>query len=123
MSAGLPSNGRLDLSVSPADIRITPTAAGHVAVTALIRNTGTMGTSAATVSFRVAAAGRQLAASQPIGFSIAANGVFQTSWTTPVPPGQNLQLSVSVSAGGDSNPANNQAVLAFTAPAAVTSRR
>ncbi|HEY6968743.1 MAG TPA: hypothetical protein VJA94_06050 [Candidatus Angelobacter sp.] len=123
MSAGLPSNARFDLSVSSADIRITPTAAGHVAVTALIRNTGTMGTGAATVSFRVAAAGRQLAASQPIGFSIAANGVFQTSWTTPVPPGQNLQLCVSVSAGGDSNPANNQAVLAFTTPAAVTSRR
>jgi len=122
MSAGLPSNGRLDLSVSPADIRVTP-AAGHVAVTALIRNTGTLGTGAATVSFRVAAAGRQLAASQPIAFSIAANGVFQTSWTTPVPPGQNLQLSVSVSAGGDSNPANNQAALAFTTPAAVTSRR
>ena len=92
-------------------------------MTALIRNAGTAGTGAAMVSFRVAAAGRQLASSPPIGFSIAANGVSQTSWTAPVPPGQSLQLFVSVTAGGDANPANNQTVVAFTTPAAVTSRR
>ena len=121
--ATLPGSGRLDLSISAADIRVTPNGAGQVAVTALIHNAGNMGTGVATLTFRVVAAGRQVAASQPIGFSIAGNGVYQASWTTAVPPGQSMQLSVLVSAGGDANPANNQAVLAFTTPPAVASRR
>ena len=121
--AALPSSGRLDLSIAAADIRVTPNGAGQVTVTALIRNTGNMGTGAGTVTFRVAATGRQVAASQPMGFSIAGNGVYQASWMTPVPPGQSLQLSVLVSAGGDANPANNQAVFAFSTPPAVASRR
>jgi hypothetical protein len=92
-------------------------------VTALIHNAGTLGTGAATVRFRVAAAGRQIAASKPIAFSIAGSGPYQASWMTPVPPGQSLQLSVSVNAEGEVNPANNQAVLVFTTPPAVASRR
>jgi hypothetical protein len=121
--AGSPGGGRLDLSVSAADIRITPTGTGQIAVTALIRNVGTLGTGAATVLFRASAAGRQVAASQPMAFNIAGSGVYQARWTTSVPPGQSLQLSVLVNASGDANPTNNQAVLVFSTPAAVASRR
>ena len=52
--------------------------------------------------------------SQPITFSIAANGTFQLNWTAPIPAGKAMQVSVTVTATGDMNSMNNQASVAFT---------
>lgn len=112
----------LDLGVSSADIRVNPGRAGQVILVALIRNYGTVGARGANVIFRLMAGGRQVAAYGPVTFNIQASGTYQANWMTPVPPSQALQLVVSVSAAGDVNPANNQALFNFTTPQAVQAR-
>jgi hypothetical protein len=112
----------LDLSISPADIRVAPGQAGQVVVTAMVRNLGTLGTAGATVTFQLVAGGRAVAASQPIHFNIQGSGAYQANWAAAVPPGQSLQLVVMVNAAGDVNPANNQASFNFTTPQAVQTR-
>lgn len=122
-ASGAGGQNYLDLSISTADIRIAPTPqAGQVVFTALIRNLGTVSTGQASVIFRLTAGSQALAVSQPIYFSIPGSGTYQAHWTTPTPVGQNLRLTVSISAAGDVNPANNQAAFNFTAPQPVQTR-
>jgi hypothetical protein len=109
--------GYLDLSVSPSDIRIGPgSLPGQVVISVLIRNLGTVGANGASVIFRLLLAGKQLAVSGPMSFTIQGSGTYQARWITSVPPGQPIQLGVLVNAAGDVNPANNQAATSFTTP-------
>lgn len=113
----------LDLSVSPSDIRIGPASQpGQVNINVLIHNVGTVGANGASVIFRLMGGGRQIAAYGPVSFNIQASGTYGANWMTPVPPGQALQVVVSVSAVGDVNPANNQAVFNLTVPQPVPTR-
>jgi len=117
--ATAPAN--LDLSVTMTDIHfspVNPRAGQSTTFTAVVRNLGTSAAQGASVMFRLLADGRQAAISQPVVFNIAAHGIFQASWSTPIPAGQHMQVVVSVNANGDVNPANNQATVAFAgAPA------
>src|SRR5262249_54038485 len=97
-AAPLAAAGQPDLSVAAADIRVTPGSAGQLSVSAVIRNLGAQNALGANVTFRVMAAGRQVAASPAIGFSVAAKGAYQASWSAQVPAGQSLQLNVIVAA-------------------------
>src|SRR5262249_3410321 len=102
--------GHFDLSVALGDIRVVPgSQPGQIAFTATMRNLGISTPSGTTATFRLLSAGRLLATSQPIAFSIQGSGAYQANWTTVAPPGQSLQLVVAVNAAGDTNPANNQA--------------
>jgi len=103
-----------DIHFSP----VNPRAGQSTTFTAVVRNLGTSAAQGASVMFRLLADGRQAAISQPVVFNIAAHGIFQASWSTPIPAGQHMQVVVSVNANGDVNPANNQATVAFAgAPA------
>jgi hypothetical protein len=107
------TNGRayLDLSVTSAEIRFRPAAPGQpTTFTAVVHNLGTAPAQNASVVFMLNADGR-IMTSRPSVFNIAAGGSFLASWTTPIPAGQSVQLAVQVTANGDTNPANNQAVI------------
>ena len=112
-----------DLSVAAGDVHLS-NAAPHlgqsVTFTALVRNTGVAAAQNASALFRIYADGRQATVSQPITFSVAANGTFQLTWTAPIPAGKAMQVSVVVTASGDTNPANNQATVAFSEAAPLT---
>ncbi|HXY23809.1 MAG TPA: hypothetical protein VEI73_04115 [Candidatus Acidoferrum sp.] len=110
------AEGAIDLSVSMPDIRFTPATPRPGQATtfsALIRNLGTVAVQGAQVSFRLIVDGRQAAISQPLVFNISGQGTFLASWSTLIPPGQQMQIVVAVTANGDVNPANNQAALTF----------
>jgi hypothetical protein len=121
-AATAPAAGQPDLSVAPADVHVTPGTGGQLSVSAVIRNVGAQNALGASVTFKVMAAGRQIAASPAIGFSVAAKGAYQASWSAQVPAGQSLQLSVMVTAPGDVNAANNQAAVAFSTPPVTAAR-
>ena len=114
---GSPAQGveaGIDLSVSMTDIRFTPATlrpGQAVSFSALIRNLGTVAVQGAQVSFRLMVDGRQAAISQPFAFNISGQGTFLANWSTLIPPGQQMQIIVAVTANGDLNPANNQAAL------------
>ena len=110
------AEGGIDLSVSMPDIRFTPASPRPGQATtfsALIRNLGAVAVQGAQVSFRLIVDGRQAAISQPLVFNISGQGTFLASWSTLIPPGQQMQVVVAVTANGDVNPANNQAALTF----------
>jgi hypothetical protein len=97
---------------------VNPRAGQPTTFTAVVRNLGTSASQGASVVFKLLADGRQAAISQPVVFNIAGHGIFQASWSTPIPAGQQMQIVVYVTAKGDGNPANNQAALAFNVFAA-----
>ena len=108
------TQGNIDLTVSPGDIRFSPALRSGQATTftALIRNNCTAGAQGASVVFKLLVNGRQAAISAPVSFSVPARGTFLASWSTTIPASQQIQIVVSVAAKGDKNP-NKQAALSL----------
>jgi hypothetical protein len=113
--------GVLDLAIAAQDVHLLPTPprAGQTAIfTAAIKNLGTLPAQGASVVFILLANGRPVASSQPIAFNLPARSVFQARWSTLIPAVAGQQIMVSVTANGDSNPANNRAVVPFSVASA-----
>jgi len=111
--------------VSTADIQLNPglpQPGQWTTFTALVHNLGVSVAQGASVSFKLVTDGRQVAVSQPFVFSIAGHGTFTAVWKTQVPAYQHGEVVVSVTANGDVNAANNQAVLSFTGPLQIPKR-
>ncbi|HVH72900.1 MAG TPA: hypothetical protein VNB49_17565 [Candidatus Dormibacteraeota bacterium] len=112
----------VDLSVSVADIRVSPTpprSGQPVSAVVTVRNLGTLDAHGATVVFKLVADGQQVAISQLTRFDIVAHGTYQATWSAPIPLKQGtqpqaVQLAIVVAVAGDVNPANNQATLSLT---------
>jgi hypothetical protein len=79
----------------------------------MIHNLGSANAQGAVVVFNLFVNGRQVSASSPVRFNIAARGTFQARWSTAIPAGQQYQVVVMVNASGDVNPGNNRAALGF----------
>jgi hypothetical protein len=115
--------GIVDLAVLAQDIHLNPAAprpGQPTTFTAVIRNLGTLPAQSASVVFRLLADGRQAAISPPIAFGLAGHAAYQASWSAVIPAGSGLQLVVTITANGDTNPVNNQILVPLTIPAAKT---
>lgn len=105
------AQGFVDLSVAAAEIHFRPAAPGQpLQCTAVIHNIGSLGAIGASVVFTLRADGKALSSS-PSVFNVGPGGAYQASWTSIMPAGQSVQLAVQVTAKGDMNAANNQAVI------------
>lgn len=63
--------------------------------------------------FRLLVNGRLAAVSAPMNFNVPVRGTFLASWSTRIPPSQQIQIVVSVAANGDLYLATKQAALSL----------